>query len=258
MTDTLITGSGGFIGSKLLKRLGNAAAIRHHEIPMFKRDKGFNRFFFLSTYGNMAYHDGAEKILEANIADLMSVLKMAMAYKDDCELFVYVSSSSVSLPVQTPYSRTKLAGEQIVLASGLPACIVRPFTTIGVGEQKEHLIPRLIESCFVGTPMDLVMDATHDFVDVDDVVRGLEILSDAGVCGVFELGTGWPTTNGQVCKMVESVTGLKASIRPVNKVRDYDTMDWFSRDRSAQKLGWKPTKTLSDSIREMVEAYKHE
>lgn len=253
MTKNYITGAGGFIGRQLCKRLPTHTAIPHQDVHKASIED-CQRFFFLSTYGNMAQHDDIGVILQANVIDLASVLRKPFT----CGLFVYVSSSSVLLPVQTPYSLTKQAGERIVAASGIAHCIIRPYSVTGVNEQREHLIPTLIRSCFEQTPMNLVMDATHDFIDVDDVVRGMIMLSELGERGVFELGTGIPTTNEQVLHLVEAATGLKAVVNPVNSIRDYDSSDWYCRNDSARDLGWFPVKTLADSIREMVDAYKNE
>lgn len=214
-------------------------------------------FFFLSAYGNMAHHSNICEMFDANTSQLAGTLA-ELIRSGGCELFVYASSSSVTLPVQTPYSRMKSAGEQLVMASGLPALIIRPFSVTGVGEQREHLIPTLIRSCFEQTPMDLVMDATHDFVDVQDVVSGVMLLVDQKATGVFELGTGISTPNHEVLRLVETATGKRAVVRPVPSMRSYDSSAWFCMNDAAKKAGWKLSKTLDQSIANMVDDYKHE
>lgn len=207
----------------------------------------------------MAGHKDAFEMLRANIEDLAWILSQARASARlySIESFVYLSSSSVTLPVQTPYSRTKRAAEEMIQALPIPHCIVRPFSVTGVGEQKAHLIPTLISSCFEGTEVKFVPGPTHDYVDVEDVVNGLITLADNKAIGIFEFGTGIATSNQQVLEIVEKMTGKKANIRAVESLRSYDNANWYSTNlRSARAHGFRITKTLEDSIKEMVEDYE--
>lgn len=251
----IVTGASGFIGKHLMRKIGSGAiAIKHDEIG----ETAFpdcDRFFFLSTYGNYIGHDDLSEVLRSNIGHLGYVLA-AYIEESKCESFVYMSSSSVNLPVQTPYSHAKRAGEEMALASCLPACVVRPYSVTGVGEQAEHLIPTLIRSCLEGERMRFVPDAVHDFVDVEDVVAGLIMLSEKRAVGRFELGNGLPYRNSTVKEMVEEICGRRAVIREVDSLRDYDYDDWYCKDDKARDLGWKPTKDLFKSISEMVAAHK--
>lgn len=254
-----ITGSEGFVGTKLLSCLpGKTVKIPHAQILDWEfRDH--RHFYFLATYGNLVGQNDIAEVLLANVAKVGGVLSDLIDKKFMCESFVFVSSSSVTLPVQTPYSRAKRAAEEMILASGISAAIVRPFSITGRGEQRQHLIPTLIRSCFEGTPMNLVADATHDYVDVSDVCNGLIALANSKAQGVFEFGTGLSWSNGDVLNLVEEVTGKKANVNIItDQLRPYDNTDWKCRDFSARQFGWKPEKTLSHSVCEMVEAYRHE
>lgn len=244
-----ITGAHGFIGmrlfAKLLQSESRTFAIDHIGGKIYL---GTDRVFFLSAYGNMSHHDDVRKMVIANAVDVNKCLSIASGY------FLYVSSSSVTLPVQTPYSRTKRAGEEILQAYPVPSCIVRPYSVTGSGEQKEHLIPTLIRSCMEGEEMPFVPDAVHDFVDVADVVSGIVMLADDERTGIHELGSGRPVTNDEVRRMVELQCGKPANIVLKEGLRAYDTKDWYCKNPAA---GWKPKKSLVQSIKEMVEEYKH-
>lgn len=245
---TGITGSSGFIGCNLFRRV-DAKPIKHHDIAIYRR-YGCDRLFFLSTYGNMAHHHDYQEMLNANVADLFYILSTFRGW------MCYMSSSSVTLPVQTPYSRFKRAGEEIVL--GFPEiepCVVRPYSVTGVGEQGEHLIPTLIRSCMEGEEMPFDPMPTHDFVDVDDVVYGLIELAKERVVGIHEFGNGIPYSNQAVLELVEQATGKKANVKHATSLRSYDNTAWYCRNPS--KL-FNPKKTLVQSISEMVEAYSRD
>lgn len=255
--NTYVTGSTGFVGSHLIKKLDSYTAIPHTDIPTTPIT-GFDRFFFLSTYGNMAQHEETDMIIQANVTDLIQVLKN-IDLRGNFRSFVFMSTSSVRLKRQTQYSRTKKAAEEILLSYlekyDVPICIIRPYSVTGVGEQKEHLIPKLIDSCLNGTRMDFVPKAVHDYIDVEDVIKGMLNLSSHGAKGKFELGSGQGYTNQEVREIVEKVTGQPANVDIVDKMRDYDNTEWVSGNYRARMYGWIPSKTLEQSITEMVEAY---
>ncbi len=253
--DSYVTGGHGFIGKHLLSKLdGPAIVIPHSQLDYHYIDK-HNRFFWLGTYGNMVGQDNQFTLWQSNILDLINVLDRLVKHPPYSP-FLFMSSSSVNLTVQTPYSRTKRACEEILLSmKEFPSCIIRPYSVTGVGEQKEHLIPTLIRSCFEGTPMDFVPDATHDFVDVEDVVSGMMILSKIGARGTHEFGNCQVVRNATVRDLIEEITGKNANIREIKQLRDYDTRDWYCKNPSEY---WQPTKSLRQSITEMVAEYKAE
>jgi UDP-glucose 4-epimerase len=253
-----ITGYSGFVGTRLSKKVEKFSPLPHDLIDTTKLDT-FDKFYFLSTYGNMYDHTEPHKITKANVSDLITVLNQ-VDFDKGFKSFVFVSTSSVKLKRQTMYSRTKKAAEEILLAYAekynAPICIIRPYSVTGVGEQTSHLIPRLIDSCLNGTKIDFVEDPVHDFIDVEDVVDGILNLSEHSAKGVFELGSGIGHTNKEVREIVEKVTGKSANVNIVTRMRDYDSDDWVSTNFRARSYGWLPKKTLEQSIQEMVEAYK--
>lgn len=250
-----ITGSSGFVGQHLLDRVPNASLLPHSIIPEY-RCINPRTIYYLAAYGNMAHHKSAEKILQANVIDLGHFVSNLMTSGNAPDLFLYVSSSSVTLPVQTMYSRTKRAAEELLQGTQFPVCIVRPYSITGVGEQPEHLIPTLIRSCMEGTPVDLVPDAVHDFIDVDDVVEAMLLFSKAKAPGIFELGSGIGWSNRDVLEMVQDICGKRANVSFVSDpLRPYDNEYWFCREFPV--IGWVPKKTLAHSLQEMVETYKN-
>lgn len=258
-----LTGSHGFLATILgehlvhFKRLG-----RKGEVP-----KGITFLYDFAAFGNMSWHTDINKIYKANLIRVINLTRNCIL--NDCKL-VFVSTSSVKLSVQTPYSLSKKAAEEFiqyqVQSNGLKACIVRPFTIIGVGErvgervgeQKEHLIPRLIDSCLNGVEMPFVKKPVHDFLDVKDLSKALILIKDKGLFEgeIYEVGTGKQFSNDEVRSLVEKVTGKRANIRLVESMRPYDTKDWRANIERICGLGWSPTISLEESIKEMCYVYE--
>jgi len=250
------TGINGFLGTHLRPHV-EATAIPHINISSYKLEP-FEQFFFLSSYGNMSTHTDHEAIMQANILDLIHILNEAVPYR--FKSFVYISTSSVKLRTQTTYSRAKRAAEEILLSYmerfNKPICIIRPFSITGVGDNPAHLIPTLIRSCMTGELVNFAPYATHDYIDVEDVVAGIMNLSGHSARGIYELGTGTLTSNQQVLEVVEKVSGKKANINRVNSLRPYDNDNWVSTNFRSRGFGWQPKKTLEQSVVEQVEAYE--
>lgn len=246
-----VTGASGFIGSHLAKRVSPPfAAIPHDVLPGFMPHE-FESFFFLSTYGNIWGQTDWRLTFEANVIQPINLL-LGQGNMDG--KFIYVSTSSVSLPVQTAYSYSKRAAECLLLSlidQGRKIWIARPYSVTGVGEQRSHLIPTLIRSCLEGEPMKLCKYASHDFVDVADFVSGLLRITDHP-CGIYEFGCGHPVTNLRVLELVEQLTGRKANITGELEPRPYDNNDWFC---TKPMPGWKPNNYVHNSIAAMIHAY---
>lgn len=236
----------GFIGKYLYARLPKATILNLLNYTSLPGDI-YQRVFYLATYGNMAHHNDKWETINANVGKPFIFLRW------NPDLFIYMSSSSVTLPVQTAYSHSKRAGEEIIQASGVPACIIRPYSVTGVGEQKEHLIPALIRSCMEGGEMPFVPHATHDFIDVEDVVDAILFLADNKKTGIYEIGRGFPVANHEVLAVVQNACRKNAKIKVVDSLRSYDNQHWYCQNPIE---GWRPKKTLLTSVAEMVEEYK--
>jgi len=135
----------------------------------------------------------------------------------------------------------------------MPWIIVRPSSVTGVGEQEQHLIPKLIKSCLDGVEMPFVGEPTHDYIDVEDFVKGVMYLTEninKYRNQTFQISSGISYSNEDVKNMVESITGKEANIKRVENMRKYDTEKWIV----------KPTLEFSQrplylSISEMVNEY---
>jgi CDP-paratose 2-epimerase len=252
----LITGSKGFLGKHLLKKLSSVITIPHEQIQTTK-PQPFDNFFFLSSYGNMSFQTESDKIIKANVLDLSGIIEKAshIPFKS----FVFISTSSVKLRIQTMYSRSKKAAEEILLSYmekyNLPICIIRPTTIYGLNEQPQHLIPTILRSCFKGEKMDFVKDAVHDYIFVEDVVEGILNLSEHSARGIYENGTGVQTSNQQILELIENITNKKANINIVPSMRVYDNLNWVSTNFRARSWGWLPKITLRQGLERVVEDY---
>ncbi len=228
------------MGSHLLKKL-SATAIPHEQIHNTCFHPG-DTVYHLASYGNIYGQNDVREILRANLVEPMGMV-------DAGARLVYLSSQSVKLKVQTPYTRAKRAMEEFLLAIG-GHCVIRPFTIVGIGDSPKHLVPTLIDSVLHGTEIEFASWPTHDYIDVEDVVEAIVNLAPHD--GLFEAGSGRVHSNAEVLGIVEKVTGGTVNAKFATSLRPYDVRIYPSADGSGRIHGWAPKKTLEESISEQV------
>jgi hypothetical protein len=104
-----LSGANGFIGSRLVYELERSTArdvkvIPHNQLNRYKY-QDFETYFYLSGYGNHSHQTDIHQTIQANINQLDHTLMKVS--KKSFKNFIHVSTSSVKLKEQTPYSRTK-------------------------------------------------------------------------------------------------------------------------------------------------------
>ena len=265
-----ISGSNGFIGSKLVDQLEQSG----REVIRGDREGTLPRqvdvIVHCASYGN--YHDQTDvrKIYQANLGILTNLLEAGEHFP--YQAFVVIGSSSeygrqsrrmdedTTVPQpNTVYGAAKLAATSLAQAWARkhekPITVLRPFSVTGPSEQERHLIPTLIKSAVTGAPMTLDPHPSHDYVDVRDVVKAIQILVEQpSITGgeVYNCGSGIQYTNRAVSQLVEQETGKKINFTPSTRMRSYDSDVWVADNRKLKSLGWTPEYNLRQSIKDMV------
>lgn len=265
-----ITGANGFIGQALVKYLELDNEIlcvpRSCLYEPVELESAINKFnpsiiIHLATAGNIYNKDDDDTIFVANIFSLYNLIRASALV--NYKAFVYFSSSSVALENQTMYSITKYWGEVLskytAKFNNKPITICRPSSVTGIGEQDTHLIPVLIKSACTDGKIDFVEDATHDFIDINDIISAVEVLIeniDITKGNVYNISTNKMYTNTQVKDIVEKVSGKQIKYNKVDSLRKYDNSNWRVNNKSLKLLGWKPKVKLIDSVVNMYTKYK--
>jgi len=266
-----ISGSHGFVASNLSKLLQVKPIPRNilsDVSALTNYLSSVDTVIHTAAYGNYNFQKGDRKVFNVNVVYTFNLLEAAK--EAGVKNFINFSSSyelgtknepmheeMVARP-ETLYGITKACGTQLTrhFSKFFNAVTVRPFSVMGVGEQECHLIPTLIRSCLYGNEIPFVPEPMHDFINVVDLCNGVILILNniEKLSGeIFHLGCGKQYTNQEVLKIVEKTTGKKARIRIVKSMRDYDSSFWMANNSKLRALGWKQTKTLEESINEMVE-----
>ena len=244
-----VSGSNGFIGKHLVKRLKE---LKIKVIPLDRKGnlpKQVDFIFDLAAYGNLSTQKDRKEIYRANVKRVVKLLDQVKTVIG----IVLTSSSSVLLPVKTHYSISKEIVENLAeFYDDLPIVVARPSTVIGKGEPNIHLIPKLIDSCLNGTRMPFVESPTHDFISVRQYIEDIIdlALNAQRLKGkVVNVSSGKSLSNKKIKDTVELYCKFKANIEMVKSIHKYDTKDW--KVKRSKYLG-KVEHFVEDAIIEMI------
>lgn len=259
---------------------------------LFEKDK-MDAIIHFAAFSQVAESmDNPAKYYRNNVFGTLNLLDAMLEHK--VNKIVFSSSAAtygepIYMPIdeihpQNPintYGRTKLMIENIMddydRAYGLKSVRLRYFNVVGadlearVGEwhaPETHLIPNILKSTFssgkrfqmFGTDYD-TRDGTciRDYLNVEDLaeahVLALKYLLNGGETNFFNLGSNDGNTVKEVFSACESVIhkSIPIDVKP-RRIGD-PTALVADNTKAKEVLGWKPSKSLHDSI---SAAYKWE
>lgn len=216
MSNILITGGAGFIGSHLVHSLGllghnvrifdnlrrsDASKVAGHELIVgdIRNPKSLTQamrdcdiVIHAAAQSNvMGSESDVEYCLSTNVAGTQNVVDACCL--NGVKHLVFFSSREVygqqdSLPVSesaktaphNQYGQSKLAGEKIILQSGLPFTILRLANVFGLGDSG-RVLPLWVHSVQTGAPITVYGgQQILDFVSVDTVCEAIHQLMKLG------------------------------------------------------------------------------
>ena len=175
------------------------------------------------------------------------------------------------LKPSNPYSATKAAADQLVLAWGrtynLPYIIVRPTNNYGVGQYVEKLIPKTCKYLKLNKKIPLHNNGTpiRNWLHAQDTADAVIKIIESGVKNeIYNVCGGFEQSN---LDTVEKIITLHENTLVPNRINIYDYCDFsFNRigqdvryaldDSKLRALGWKPKKQFDNELKEIVNYYK--
>lgn len=226
---------------------------------------------------------------ENNVYGTLELLKVMIS--NDVKKIVFSSSAAVygkvdspiitensPLNPSSPYGETKVMMEEIMKwfddAYGLKYVALRYFNVCGASDDGEvgedhhpetHLIPIVIQvlegkrdklSVFGGDYQTKDGTNIRDYVNVVDLanahIKALDYLIEGNKSNVFNLGTETGSSNLEIIRTIEKVSGKKIPFEIVGR-RPGDPDSLVASSKKAQDvLGFSNKHTLEDSIRSAI------
>ncbi|MFF8773672.1 NAD-dependent epimerase/dehydratase family protein [Kitasatospora sp. NPDC015120] len=135
---------------------------------------------------------------------------------------VPVAESAEPRPVG-PYGVSKLAGTELVLASGLDAAVLRVFDVVGPGAPTASLFGRLAEGLRRALEREESqvrmpdLSGYRDFVDVRDVARAIQAAAVSAATGVINIGSGHAVRAREAAQLLVRASGFEGAVVEENR-----------------------------------------
>jgi len=276
----LVTGSRGFIGTHLVKRLKLDGAT---VLSADKRDgvdltisgsldkfKKIDCVVHLAGTIRPASKCGTESIYENNIRSTLTVLEFCREAGAKLLFFsTYLYGKAKYLPVDekhpvspaNAYGKSKLLLEMLCRLYnedfGVRVIILRPFNVYGVGQGEEFVIPSIFSQIKSGQQIVLRgRNEKRDFVYIDDLVDASvrAILFKKKYFEIFNVGSGESLRISEAAKLIIEAAGCgKCKIKFVQSGKCISIPDTLCDNKKARYLlKWKPQIFFKDGIRKMI------
>jgi UDP-glucose 4-epimerase len=216
--------------------------------------KSWGREFAIYTSNNV---DATQILLEACIG--LPIVR-----------FVYASSSSVygdhvTLPMRedarlqplSPYGVTKLAAEHLASLYwenyAVPAVSLRYFTVYGPRQRPDMGFHCFLRAALNDEPITVYGDGeqTRDFTFVADAVTATVAAATNGRAGgVYNIGGGARVTVNRVMDVISRVSGRPLTIRRGPAQKGDMRHTYADTSRARQELGFAPSVTLEEGLRQ--------
>lgn len=216
--------------------------------------------FNLSAYGAYERQQQVHRIHEVNY---IGTLNLLVGLQDvGCDALVNAGSSSeyglnCTFPDETSelvpnsdYAASKVATSYLLKYYGrihnLPSAHLRLYSVYGPFEERDRLIPRVVQAGIEGRYPPLAAPKTsRDFVYVDDATAAF-VRAALTVCKTdpgrsLNIATGQRTTLEDVAQHARKLYGLKDEPQfGAHHNRKWDLSNWYGNSKLAEeKLGWK-------------------
>jgi GDP-4-dehydro-6-deoxy-D-mannose reductase len=282
MEKILITGSTGFIGTTLIKKLklnfkiigiSNKKKIKNDHI---KKDitkisikdipRDIVTIIHLAAITDVSYCDlHPEKCFKTNVVGTEKILRIA---RDIGAKVIFISTSHVyGKPQSNPtkeehatkpnsmYSISKIMGEELCRKYSelfnMDISILRVFSVYGPNSPKYLVINKIIKKSIESKKVELGNTfPRRDFIYIDDVVNAIEkTLFVTKGFKIFNIGTGKSYSISNVCKIIEKHIGKKIIIEKNNElVRNNEISNIVANIDKLKQTGWRQENSMEDGI----------
>lgn len=233
----------------------------------------FIYIFHCAAQPGIAETSKFETYLNNNVIATNNLIGFAKK-QDNLALFVNIGTSSIygknvtcneqesPKPISN-YGVTKLAAEQLVLASArdkkIKACSLRLYSVYGSRERPDKLFTKLINCGLNGTTFPLFegsLEHKRSFTHVSDIIKGIvSCIGKEDCCNteIINLGINKEYTTKQGFDAVENIlqVKIKTKILPPRKGDQSRTLAII--DKAQKLLGYNPTVTLAEGVKEQIE-----
>ncbi|MEG1637889.1 MAG: dTDP-glucose 4,6-dehydratase [Cellulosilyticaceae bacterium] len=172
-------------------------------------------------------------------------------------------TEATPLAPNSPYSASKTSADLVVRAYnetyGMPINITRCSNNYGPYQFPEKLIPLMINNCLNDKQLPVYGDGMQirDWLHVKDHCTGINTVLHKGVIGeVYNIGGNNEKANIEIVKLIiENLGKTEEMIKYVQDRPGHDRRYAIDNSKITSELGWSPSYTFEEGIKETIEWY---
>ncbi len=275
-----VTGHEGFIGNNLVALLESESP---HSIIRLRGDvccpqtwnESFDCVVHLGAVSPATFGKNEGRGFLVNVGGVIQALEACkyqsarLVFASTCGVYRGTSGAAIRedglLEPNSSYAYSKHVAEMICKeycdANDITCTILRLFNVYGCGQQIDFLIPYLMRCALTGKEAFLSEpDSIRDLVHVKDVAAAFaKAITPTRGFGVYNIGTGVPTTVRAAAEAVECSTGRELNWRRDAEDNQSDSTAYVADMSLARDLlHWAPTVNLEQGLvqisREAIES----
>jgi len=276
MDKILVTGSTGFIGSNVIKKLSDYEVITDYDNSERIDLQNTKQVMKLDSVDTVIHLAGkipwrelsSNEYIDNNMKCTQNILEYCG--KKNVKKIIYVSSYVYGQPKYCPideehpvnphtaYAKSKYLAEKECMdyckRSNLNLIILRPFNVYGESMRAGFLISNLINAVKSGKKLNIANKGSkRDFLHVDDFVDLiLKIVDYNSKLEIFNVGSGLSYSFEDIIRKIEKISKIKLEI-------EYNENESFIEDIIADiskiksELYWEPRIKIDDGLRKTLE-----
>ena len=280
-----VTGSKGFIGSHLVKRLKELG----YDLLELDTKNGFdvtnkNNFKGIRKIDCIIHLAGKTSITESfhltydylthNYLGTLNVLELCRKYNAK---IIFASSNIYGQPqylpideahpyqVTNPYTQSKIIGEQLCQLYcnnfGLSCVSLRQFNIYGSKMNEDSLIPTILKQASGGQVKVRDSKPQRDYVHIDDIIEAYvaSINYDCKGFEAFNIASGNSFHVNDIIKICENKLSKDIQLIDLHEPRKNEIMNIEANITKAKiKLKWEPKITLKEGVNSLIDYYYHD
>lgn len=172
-------------------------------------------------------------------------------------------TETTPLAPNSPYSASKTSADLFVRAYhetfGMPINITRCSNNYGPYQFPEKLIPLMINNCLKGQQLPVYGDGMQirDWLHVKDHCTGIDTVLHKGRIGeIYNIGGNNEKANIEIVKLIiENLGKSEEMIKYVQDRPGHDRRYAIDNTKITTELGWSPSYTFEQGIKETIEWY---
>ncbi len=278
MGKILVTGSSGFIGKKIVRKLDKFEIITDSNDSEHIDLQNREQVMKLDS-ADIVIHLGGKtpqselkwsEYFDNNVIGTLNVLEYCIQKK--VKKIIYVSSYVYGNPKYYPvdenhpvnphnaYTESKYLGERLCEfycnRSDLNLIILRPFNIFGESMKDGFLISNLINSVKTGKKVTIVnKNSRRDFLHVDDFVDLIaKLINDDFKFEVFNVGAGESHSFEEIIKKIEKITSQKINVNYEENKAIFINDITSDISKIKNKTDWQPKVKFDEGLEKMLKS----